>query len=60
MICELRFCVYNKKNECRLETICINHLGMCGKVIIDTSENETDKERENYLKRWVGSRGDRH
>ena len=52
MVCENNYCVYNSDNECILEKISIDTLGMCTECIYpDIDEKILKKYKNEFLNR---------
>ena len=52
MVCEYRYCIYNKENECLLESIDIDSLGMCEScIIVSLDDDFLEKAKENELRK---------
>lgn len=52
MKCELRLCVYWQDDECILNQITIDSLGMCSEcILVDIDESILAQAREDFFRR---------
>lgn len=49
MRCEQRFCIYNDEDECLLDEIEVNVIGMCDSFILVPISKKTLKTAKNQL-----------